>query len=350
METLTIGDKTIGKGHPVFIIAEAGVNHNGRLELAKKLVDAAKASGADAVKFQNFKPEEVVTAKTGMAKYQERNTGKSQSQLEMIRGFALSSEDFEEIAAHSRKKDIIFMSTPHGGFQSVDLLQRLQVPALKFGSGDLTNLPVLAYAAKLQIPMIISTGMASMSEIEEAVAIIREQKNNQIVVLQCTTDYPTAPEEVNLRAMQSIEHATKTLVGLSDHTKGYHASAIAVALGARVLEKHLTLDKGMEGPDHKASLDQEEFTEFVKVVREAEAMLGSDEKKPSSSEMQYMPIVRKSVVARVDIREGEKLSEENLAIKRPGTGLHPRNYFTLLGKVAKRDINADELFGESDYE
>jgi N,N'-diacetyllegionaminate synthase len=348
MKTLRIGNKVIGEGNPVFIIAEAGVNHNGSLILAKKLIDVAKASGADAVKFHNFKPEEVVTARARMARYQERNLGQSQSQLEMIRGFALSNQDLMSIEVYCKKKGILFLSTPHGGFASVDLLAKLKVEAFKFGSGDLTNVPVLRYAALLNKPMIISTGMATMKEIHEAVTTIQKTGNKKIVVMQCTTDYPTAPEEVNLRAIQSIAKATDTLVGFSDHTRGAHASVMAVALGACVIEKHFTLDKKMKGPDHKASADPKELAEFVRILREGEHMLGSSKKAPTKSEKQYIPIVRKSVVARKSIRKGEYFTDENLTVKRPGTGLHPRNYFQLLGKQAKRNIPADKLLTQKD--
>ena len=348
MKSLKIGKRNIGERAPVFIIAEAGVNHNGSVALAKKLVDAAKKTGADAVKFQNFKPEEVVTSKVGMAAYQKRNTGKSQSQLEMIRVFALTSGDFREIAAYCKKKGILFLSTPHGGFDSVDLLAELHVAAFKFGSGDLTNLPVLKYAAQFKKPMIISTGMANMAEITEAAAIIRSAGNSQIIIMQCTTDYPTSPHEVNLRAMETISKGIGAIMGFSDHTLGSHASTMAVALGTRVIEKHLTLDKKMPGPDHKASSDPKEFTAFVKALREAELMLGSATKRPSASEKQYMPIVRKSVVARVAIKKGEKFTEHNLGVKRPGTGLHPRFYFKLMGKCAKRDMPQDELLSAKD--
>src|SRR3989344_1139289 len=348
MKTLRIGSKKIGTGHPVFIIAEAGVNHNGRLDLALKLVDAAKATGADAVKFQNFKPEEVVTSKARMANYQKRNTGKDESQLDMIRKFALMPDDFKKIANYCKKRRIIFLSTPHGSFDSVDLLQKLHVPAFKFGSADLTNLPVLVYTARFKKPMIISTGMANMAEIGEAVQTIRKAGNNKIVVLQCTTDYPTAPDEVNVRAMQTIAKRFKTAVGFSDHTKGSQAAVMAITLGAAVIEKHLTLDRNMEGPDHKASADPQEFIEYVKALRAVEVILGIAQKGPTKSEKQYMSIVRKSLVARHAIKKGEIFTKNNLAIKRAGTGLHPRLYFKLLGKKLKRDLAVDEMLSKRD--
>ena len=332
----------------LFIIAEAGVNHNGQLDVALKLVDAAKKTGADAVKFQNFKPEEVVTTKAPMAKYQERNTGKSESQLDMIRKFALTSDDFKKIAQYCKKRGIIFLSTPHGSFDSVDLLQRLKVPAFKFGSGDLTNLPVLAYAAKFKKPVIISTGMANMREIGEAIAVIKKAGNTKIIVLQCTTDYPTEKDEVNVRAMRAIGKRFNVEVGFSDHTRNSQAAIMAVTLGATVIEKHLTLDKNMEGPDHAASADPGECTEYVQALRDVETILGTDTKGPTKSEKQYIPLVRKSLVARHSIKKGQRFTEENLAIKRPGTGLHPRLYFKLLGTKAKRDIAPDEMLSKRD--
>lgn len=344
---MKIGNKAISRGR-VYIIAEAGVNHNGKLGLAFHLVDAAHRAGADAVKFQNFKPEEVVTADTPQASYQRKNSGKKQSQLEMIRGLALSDADLKKIAGHAKKSGITFLSTPHGGFQSADLLQTMRVPAYKIGSGDLTNIPLLAHIAKFKKPIILSTGMATIEEVSEAVAAIRKAGNKKIVLLQCTTDYPTRSEDVNLRAMCTLGETFGVPIGFSDHTKGDEAAVVAVALGATVIEKHLTLDKTMPGPDHRASADVREFTRFVKAIRKAEVLLGSSIKKPSVSERPYIPIVRKSVVAARAIQKGEKFSRKNLVIKRPGTGLHPRFYFPLLRKKAKRDLHKDQILSTRD--
>src|SRR3989338_1146853 len=217
IKTIKIGDRLVGKGQPVFVIAEAGVNHNGKLSLALKLVDAAKKAGADAVKFQDFKAGEVVTEEGKMAGYQKRNTGKNESQLEMLKTFELCAKDWRKIAAYCRKKNVIFLSTPHGGFASVDRVRKLGAPAFKFGSGDLTNLPLLQYAAKFKKPMIISTGMATLVEVEDAVGAIKKAGNNKIIVLHCTTSYPCPPDEVNLRSMRTIVKKIRTLVGYSDH-------------------------------------------------------------------------------------------------------------------------------------
>jgi len=350
MKNVRIGTRTIGDGQPVYIIAEAGVNHNGSIELAIKLVDAAKAAGADAVKFQNFKSEEVTTKNADMAEYQKRNIGKSESQIEMIRKFELSDENFAELSEYCRKQHITFLSAPHGGFSSVDLLKKLHVPALKFGSADLTNLPVLDYAAKLKIPLIIATGMADMKDIREAVDCIRGAGNDKIIVFQCTTDYPAKYEDVNLRAMQTIRDTFDVVVGYSDHTTGNLASIIAVALGASVLEKHLTLDNAMDGPDHKASSNPEDFKKYVQEIRDTETTLGSSKKTIAASARPYMPLVLKSLVARTRISKGDSFTKENLAIKRPQGGLPPKFYWEALGKKATQDIEPDEFIQKKDYQ
>ena len=346
---IQIGSYPLEEGKPVFIIAEAGVNHNGSVTLAKKLVDAAKSAGADAVKFQNFTAEEVTTETAGMAEYQKRNTGKNESQIDMIRKFELPPKAFKEIAQYCKKKGIMFLSTPHSGFESVDVLQDIGVTAFKFGSADLQNLPVLRYAAKLKKPMLISTGMADMKDIQEAVTTIRKAGNQKIVVFQCTTDYPVQFKDVNLRAMHTIGSTFKVVVGYSDHTIGCEASIASVALGARILEKHLTLDNDMEGPDHKASANPVDFKKYVQSIRNTEMSLGSSIKKISSASRQYMPLVLKSVVARGPIKRGEKLTKENLAIKRPAGGLQPKYYFEMLGKHAKKDMVHDQFIRKSDY-
>ena len=348
-KTLRIGSHTIGAGNPVFIIAEAGVNHNGDVDFALKLVDAAAEAGADAVKFQTFTAEEVVTGAGDMADYQKRNTGKEQSQLEMIRALELSEDEFKTVADHCSAKGIIFLSAPHSGFGSVDVLERLRVPAFKFGSADLNNFPVLDYTARLGKPLIISTGMADIKDIEEAVACIRAAGNDDIVVFQCTTDYPSKLEDVNLRAMPTIRDAFDVIVGYSDHTIGNEASIVAVALGASVLEKHLTLDNAMDGPDHQASADPDAFIAYVKAVRDAEIILGSAEKTIADSARKYLPLVLKSVVARGPIPEGTVFTKENLAIKRPASGLAPKFYTQMLGLRATRSLGHDEQIQEGDY-
>lgn len=350
VSNIKIGGKFIGQGQPVFVIAEAGVNHNGKLSLALKLVKAAKKAGADAVKFQDFKAEEVVTSAGKMASYQKKNIGRSENQLEMIKRLELSDEDFKKVAEYCRGEKIIFLSSPHGGFASVDRVRALGATAFKFGSGELTNLPVLEYAARFKKPMIISTGMATMSEVKEAVKTIRKSGNNKIILLQCTTDYPSKPEEANLRVLETFRKKFGVLAGYSDHTLGAFASVLAAAMGAEIIEKHLTLNKNLPGPDHKASLEPEEFKEMVRQIRMIPLLKGSAEKRPSKSESAYKALARKSVVVLRDIKKGEIFSRSNLAIKRPGTGLEPKYLRKIIGKAAKIDIPAETLIKKSHYE
>lgn len=348
-QTIRIGTRAVGGGQPVFIIAEAGVNHNGKLALAKKLIDAAKAAGADAVKFQTFKAEDVVTQKGKMAAYQKRNTGKTESQLAMLRRMTLTDKEFAMLAAYAKRKGIIFLSTAAGGFNSVDVLEKIGVPAFKFGSSDLDNLPLLDYAARLRKPILISTGMSTLHETRDAVAAIRKRGNDKIVVFQCTTDYPAQLSETNLRAMVTMQKTLGIIPGFSDHTAGAQASMLAVALGACVLEKHMTLSNNLPGPDHKASLNPKDFAAYVRDVRTSELILGSGDKTVARSAKQYIPLVQKSVVAARFIRMGERLNKENLAIKRPAGGLSPKAYFDMVGKRATRNIEHDEFIRRDDY-
>lgn len=345
---IKIGNKLIGRNKSVFVIAEAGVNHNGKLNLALKLIDAAKDAGADAVKFQTFKAEDVVTAQGKMAGYQKKNTGKSESQLAMIKKLEIR-KGWRKIANYCKKKNIIFLSSPHGGFNSVDLLESLGVPAFKFGSGELTNLPLLEYAAKLNKPIILGTGMATMEEIKKAISCIKKTGNNKIIVLHCTTNYPCSFNEVNLRAMQTMMRELNVLTGYSDHTLSTQVPIMAATMDACVIEKHFTLSKKMPGPDHIASLEPEELKKMVSEIRNVEVILGKNKKGPVRSELQYIPLVRKSLVALKNIKKGELLSKNNIGIKRPGTGLAPEMYSRILGKKAKRDVGKDDLIKKSDY-
>lgn len=354
---IKIGSKNISYQSPVFITAEAGVNHNGRLDLALKLVDAAVKAGADAIKFQTFKAEQVVTKEGEMAEYQKRNLGRTESQMEMLKKLELKEEFYKPIIQRCEERNIIFLSTPHGSFEAVDFLQELGVPAFKFGSGDLNNLPVLQYAAKFKKPVILSTGMATIKEVKEAIDCIRQAGNSKIIVLHCTTNYPCPFNEVNLRAMQTMMKELDVLVGYSDHALGTEVPIMAAKLGACIIEKHLTLDRTMFGPDHRASAEPHELNEIInrikrkaiENIRNAEVILGSAEKRPSKSEISMIKAVRKSIVSLRDIKKGEIFSKDNVGIKRPGSGLEPKNYFTLLGKKAKKDIEADKLIKKSDY-
>lgn len=348
MTPFRIGTKYIEEGRDPFIIAEAGVNHNGRLDLALKLVDIAASAGADAVKFQTFKAHEVVISSGEMAEYQKKNIGKTESQQAMLKKLELKDEFYRPIMERCKKQKILFMSTPHGGIDSVAFLAKLGIAAFKFGSGDLTNLPALQYAARLKKPMIISSGMATMPEIQEAIRVIEKAGNKHIVVLHCTTNYPCPPEEVNLRAMQTMMKKLNVPVGYSDHTSDEQASVAAVTLGASVIEKHFTIDANLPGPDHKASMEPQELTAMIRHIRTAAALLGSPVKQPNASEKRMMKMVRKSVVTLTGIRKGERFTAKNLGIKRPGTGLAPKKYFSILGKRASRALAADRTLRRDD--
>jgi N-acetylneuraminate synthase len=331
----------VGIGHPCFIIAEAGVNHNGELELAQKLVDVAVSAHADAVKFQTFHAEGVVTSRTGIADYARDNIGKNMKQIDMLRTYELTYDDFRALKDYCDKKNIIFLSSPHS-FDAIDFLQDL-VPAYKFGSGDLTNIPALQYAASKKKPLLLGTGMATLAEAQRAKYAITSMGNSQIVLLHCTTSYPCSFEDVNLRAMATMQQELDCLVGYSDHTSGIIVPPLAVALGAAVLEKHFTLDKTLQGPDHKASLEPTELAEMIRQIRDVEKILGSAEKKPTDSEKKAMENVRKSIVAAENIRKGERIGKEMLFIKRPGTGISPSDFDKIIGKRTKRDISVDEV-------
>ena len=349
VKEIKIDNKLIGGKYPAFVIAEAGVNHNGSLEIALKLVDAAAAAGADAIKFQTFKAEDVVTKAGKMASYQLKNIGKAMSQIEMIKGFELKESFWSLIIDRCKKNKIIFLSTPHGGFHSVDLLQSLGIAAFKIGSGDLTNLPVLKHAASLKKPMILGTGMATLEEVKEAIDCIKSVGNNQIIVLHCTTNYPCPLDEVNLKAMLTMKSKLGVLVGYSDHTQGIQIPIMAATLGACLVEKHFTLDKNMPGPDHKASLEPNELKNMVDSIRNIPMIFGSEIKKPNVSEMPMIKTVRKSIVATRNIKKGEIFSQQNLSIKRPGTGIHPKHFYKIIGRVAKKNIGDDKLIKENDY-
>lgn len=348
INTILINKRRVGYGLPVFIIAEAGVNHNGSLKNALKLVDVASRVGADAIKFQTFKAEEVTTAESEMVEYQKKNVGGKKNQLDMLKKLELKDKFYEPIIKHCKKRNIIFLSTPHGGYKSVDFLKALNMPAFKFGSGDLTNLPVLEYVAKLKRPIILGTGMATMKEIKEAIQQIQKTGNNKIIVLHCTTDYPTELRDVNLRAMQSMMKEFGILIGYSDHTLGIQTSIMATTLGACIIEKHFTLDRNMPGPDHKASLEPEELAEMIRGVRDVDVIMGSKIKKPTKNEQKHKASARKSVVTSMSIKRGVKITKNKLAIKRPGTGIEPKLINKVIGKKAKRNLKKDYLIKKSD--
>ncbi len=328
----------------VFIIAEAGVNHNGSLELAKKMVDVAKESGATAVKFQTFKAEKIVSKYAQKAEYQKKTTGSDESQLEMIKKLELSYENFEELFNYCKEKGILFMSTPFD-IDSARFLYDLGMEVFKIPSGEITNYPLLKEIGSYKKPIILSTGMANLGEIEDAIDVLERfgTKRENIIVLHANTEYPTPVEDVNLKAMLTIKEAFKVRVGYSDHTLGIEVPIAAVAIGAVAIEKHFTLDKNMPGPDHKASLEPHELKAMVEAIRKIEKALGNGIKKPSKSEVKNIKVARKSIVAAREIKKGEVFTEENLTVKRPGTGISPMRWKEVIGKVAKRDFKKDEV-------
>ncbi len=325
----------------VFIIAEAGVNHNGSYELACKLVDAAKVAGADCIKFQTFKSENLVSHSAQKAEYQKTTTGDG-SQQDMLKKLELSYDAFLDLKEYCDRIGICFLSTPFD-FESIDFLNTIDMPFWKIPSGEVTNLPYLLTLAKTGRPVVMSTGMCGMEEIEAAIRVLRDNGTPEIKLLHCNTEYPTPYEDVNLRAMQTMRDTFGLEVGYSDHTKGIEVPIAAVALGAAIIEKHFTLDRNMEGPDHKASLEPDELAEMVRCIRNIEKALGSAEKKPSPSEIKNKSVARKSIVAKTPIRAGEVLTEENVTVKRPGTGISPMKWPEVLGTKAIRDFEEDEL-------
>lgn len=339
-----------------FIIAEAGVNHNGDLELAYKLIDAAVEAKADAVKFQTFKAENVASKSAEKAEYQKKTTSATESQFEMIKKLELSYNEFRELKKYCDKIRIMFLSTPDEEDSLDFLADDLNVPIIKVGSGELTNLPFLRCIAQKDRPIILSTGMASLSEVEEAIDIIQSNQNclssrifSPLTILHCTTNYPCPYEEVNLRAMLTLKEAFKLPVGYSDHTLGIEVSVAAVALGAKVIEKHFTLDKNLPGPDHKASLEPDELKAMVEAIRNVEKSLGDGIKRPTQSELNIMKVVRKSLVAARNIKAGEKVKESDIVIKKAGTGIPPKFKKIVIGMRPTRDIKEDEPLGWGDF-
>lgn len=327
----------------VFIIAEAGVNHNGSVELAKKLIDVASEAGVDAVKFQTFKAENLVSKNAQKAEYQKETTDKTESQFEMIKKLELDTDTHIELIKYCKTKNIMFLSTPFD-HDSIDLLNELGLEIFKIASGEITNLPYLRHIGKLSKQVILSTGMADIGEIEDALDILIEAgtKKDNITVLHANTMYPTPMKDVNLKAMVTIGNTFDIPFGYSDHTLGIEVDIAAVAMGATVIEKHFTLDKNMDGPDHKASLEPKELMAMVEGIRNIELALGSSVKKPSESESVNKLPGRKSIVAKVPIKEGEIYSSNNLTIKRPGNGLSPMLWDKMIGKIASQNYAIDD--------
>lgn len=331
-----------------FIIAEAGVNHNGDINIAKKLVDKAKEAGVDAIKFQTFRAENLVTKEAPKAEYQKETTGDG-SQFEMLKKLELSLEDHITLKRYCEEKGIMFISTPFD-YESVDLLEKTDVPLYKVSSGDLTNLPLLSYIANKNKPIILSTGMANLGEVEEAVETISKAGNDRIILLHCTSNYPTAYEDVNLRAMLTMKEAFKLPVGYSDHTIGIEIPIAAVALGAKVIEKHFTLDRNMKGPDHRASIEPDELKIMVRSIRNIELAMGDGIKRCNKSEENIRKVARKSIVAGRDISKDEVITINNISFKRPEFGLKPKYVDLVVGKKARRNIKVNEFITFNDVE
>lgn len=327
-----------------FIIAEAGVNHNGSLELAKRLVDVAVDAGADAVKFQTFKADKLVSRGAQKAEYQKQTTPAEESQYEMIKKLELDENAHRELIRYCDQKQIMFLSTPFD-HDSIELLNSFGMPIFKIPSGEITNLPYLRHIGRLGKEVILSTGMADLGEIEDALDVLMQTgvPKEKITVLHATTEYPCPIEEVNLHAVQTIRAAFGVKVGYSDHTQGIEMPIAAVAMGACVIEKHFTLDRTMEGPDHKASLEPEELQAMVRAIRQVTQALGDGIKKPSKSEMKNIAIARKSIVAACQIKFGESFSADNITIKRPGNGISPMRWDEVIGRTAPREFLTDEL-------
>ena len=326
----------------VYIIAEAGVNHNGHVELAHQMIDTAKACGADCIKFQTFVSEKLVSSHAPKAQYQQQNTSSEESQLEMLKKLELSFADFRSLKQHCEEIGIDFLSTPFD-MESLDFLDKLGVPFWKIPSGEVTNLPYLMALAKTGRDVVMSTGMCDIVDIKAAVAVLRQYGVRTICLLHCNTEYPTPFADVNLRAMDTLRKHFSMEVGYSDHTKGTEVPVAAAALGARIIEKHFTLNNDMEGPDHIASLNPQDFADMVRMIRNVEQALGRPEKYVTPSEEKNRIVARKSIVAKRRIRKGELFTEENLTVKRPGSGISPMSWFDILGQRAIRDFEQDEL-------
>jgi N-acetylneuraminate synthase len=327
------------------VIAEAGVNHNGSLETALRLVDVAAGAGVDIVKFQTFRSEEVISPIAPKADYQTRNTGSSESQLEMVKKLELPIGAFEAIKRRCDVRGIVFLSTPFDR-GSVDLLNTLDVLAFKVGSGELTNLPFLKYIAEQRKPLIVSTGMSTLDEVEAAVDVVKTAKNPNLVLLHCVSNYPASASSVNLRAMKTLEERFEVPIGYSDHTQGIEIPLAAAALGACAIEKHFTLNKSLPGPDHKASLEPDELRAMAVGIRNVQAALGDGRKRPAVEELNNAAVARRSLVAAIDLPAGVVLTETMIAVRRPGTGLSPSSLPELIGRRLLQDLPAGGLFSK----
>ena len=328
----------------VFVIAEAGVNHNGNIEIARRMIDVAKEAGADAVKFQTFRAEAIASKIAPKADYQKSEAGSSENQVDMLKKYELDETTHKELLEYCKKKGIMFLSTPFD-VESVDMLHRLGLQTFKVSSGEITNLPLLKKVGSLRGNVILSTGMADMDEVGSALDVLIKAgtPRENIILLHCNTAYPTPLKDVNLKAMLTMRQDLRIGVGYSDHTLGIEIPIAAAALGAQVIEKHFTLDRNMEGPDHKASLEPDELKDMVRAIRNIEEAMGSGEKTPSRSELKNKVAVRKSLVAACPIKKGETFTKDNIAVKRPGIGISPMHLHNVIGRTVTRDFRQDEV-------
>ena len=341
MKKVRIGNKPVGEGCPVFVIAEAGVNHNGDCNRARKLIDAAAAAGADAVKFQNFTADNIVTLQAEKARYQKRTTGSQETQYQMLKKLELPDRAFRQLRDHAERRGIIFLSTPYDE-AGVDLLAGMGVAAFKVASAEIVNSSLLRHMAGKGSPIIVSTGMATLGEIEEGLATLYAAGLEDVVLLHCVTDYPAAASEMNLRALKTLQCAFGLPVGLSDHTAGLTVPVAAVALGACMIEKHFTLDRRLPGPDHSASLEPPELRAMIEAIREVTLSLGDGVKRPTKNEEMLKKVMRRCLVAQTEIHKGTAIGEAMLTIKRAGGGLAPKYLSAVVGRTASKDIEKDE--------
>jgi len=340
--SISVGNKIIGDGHPCFIIAEAGVNHNGSLKLAKQLIDAAAQAGVDAIKFQTYKTEEVIIEGIEKAPYQKQTTNPNESQTAMLKKLEIDKNFHYELLKSCKKKGILFLSSCYSEY-SLNLLMELDVPILKIASMDIVNPLFLETVAQTGKPVIVSTGMSTFSEVEQAYQCVKNNGCKEIAILKCTSNYPAALNEVNLRGMKTLRERFDAVIGFSDHTQGLGASPYAVAAGAKIIEKHFTLDKNLEGPDHKASLSPEELVLLVKEIRRVEEMLGSEEIRPTEGEKETSKAMRRSLVCKGDLKEGDIITRKNIAAKRTGgKGISTVEFYKVLGLELTRDMSKDQ--------
>ena len=346
--SINFGGRIIGPGHPCFIIAEAGVNHNGDMGTAKKLIDAAAAAGCDAVKFQTFITDKVIARGAPKADYQKQTTGDG-SMDDMVRKWELNRRQHEELIAHCKLRNILFLSTPFDE-DSLAMLVDLGMPVIKVGSGEITNVLLLKAIAETRLPVILSTGMSELFEVDAALRLLHRHKAGPVAVLHCVSNYPAAPETVNIRAMDTMRRAFRRPVGYSDHTVGFEAPLAAVAHGASIIERHLTLSHDMPGPDHQASTEPEDFRRLVDSIRIVEASLGDSVKRITERECEVRDVARRSIVAARNLPAGHRLTPDDIALKRPGTGMQPETMDTIIGKKLRRAVAPDTLLSPGDFE